>query len=68
MLPVCVLTLGLANIVFFFTYNRLYVKHLLTQGYKITVYGVSEKPKIKLDKKARIAYNHATLVRGGAVR
>ncbi|MCH9711243.1 MAG: hypothetical protein K0U20_01290 [Proteobacteria bacterium] len=41
MLPLCVLTLGLANIIFFFTYNRLYVKHLLAQGYKITVHGVS---------------------------
>jgi hypothetical protein len=41
MLPLCVLTLGLANIMFFFTYNRLYVKHLLSQGYKITVHGVS---------------------------
>lgn len=41
MLPLCVLTLGLANIMFFFTYNRLYVKHLLSQGYKIKVHGVS---------------------------
>lgn len=41
MFPLCVLTLGLANIVFFFTYNRLYVKHLLSRGYIITVHGVS---------------------------
>ena len=39
MFPLCVLTLGLANIVFFFTYNRLYIKHLLSEGYKITVHG-----------------------------
>jgi len=42
MFPLCVLTLGLANIVFFFTYNRLYVKHLLSRGYKITVHSVSD--------------------------
>jgi hypothetical protein len=40
MFPLCILTLGLANIMFFFTYNRLYVKHLLSQGYEITVHGV----------------------------
>ncbi|MDG2395854.1 hypothetical protein [Candidatus Thioglobus sp.] len=40
MLPLCILTLGLANIVFFFTYNQLYVKHLLSQGYIITIHGV----------------------------
>ncbi|HIB28848.1 MAG TPA: hypothetical protein EYO25_00165 [Candidatus Thioglobus sp.] len=39
MFPLCILTLGLANIVFFFTYNRLYVKHLLDQGFEITVHG-----------------------------
>ena len=39
MFPLCVLTLGLANIVFFFTYNRLYVKHLLSQGFVVTVHG-----------------------------
>jgi hypothetical protein len=41
MLPLCILTLGLANIVFFFTYNKLYIKHLLAQGYEIKVHGVS---------------------------
>ncbi|MBT5286853.1 MAG: hypothetical protein HOL87_03360 [Candidatus Thioglobus sp.] len=39
MLPLCILTLGLANIIFFFTYNKLYVKHLLAQGYEIKVHG-----------------------------
>ncbi|SMN14716.1 hypothetical protein CRYPA_685 [uncultured Candidatus Thioglobus sp.] len=39
MFPLCILTLGLANIVFFFIYNQLYVKHLLSQGFEITVHG-----------------------------
>ncbi len=38
MFPLCVLTLGLANIVFFFIYNKLYLKHLLSQGYVIIVH------------------------------
>ena len=41
MMPLCILTLGLANIVFFFTYNKLYVKHLLARGYRIKVHGAS---------------------------
>ncbi|SFV81891.1 hypothetical protein MNB_SUP05-12-1120 [hydrothermal vent metagenome] len=41
MMPLCILTLGLANIVFFFTYNKLYVKHLLAQGYTVKVHGAS---------------------------
>ncbi|SFV85259.1 hypothetical protein MNB_SUP05-7-11 [hydrothermal vent metagenome] len=39
------MTLGLANIVFFFTYNKLYVKHLLARGYKIKVHGASHVSK-----------------------
>ncbi|MEO1917074.1 MAG: hypothetical protein ABGX53_01765 [Candidatus Thioglobus sp.] len=45
MAPLCILTLGLANIVFFFTYNKLYVKHLLARGYKIKVHGASHVSK-----------------------
>jgi hypothetical protein len=41
MMPLCILTLGLANIVFFFTYNKLYIKHMLAQGYTIKVHGAS---------------------------
>lgn len=48
MLPLCLLTLGLANIVFFFTYNKLYLRHLLDQGYEIKVHGASHVLKSKL--------------------
>jgi len=48
MAPLCILTLGLANIVFFFTYNRLYVKRLLARGYEIKVHGASFVSKSNL--------------------
>ena len=48
MFPLCVLTLGLANIVFFFTYNKLYVKHLLARGFEITVHGAPNVNSTKL--------------------
>ena len=48
MLPLCVVTLGLANMVFFFTYNKLYLKHLLAQGFEISVYGAPSVNAAKL--------------------
>lgn len=34
MLLAALLTFGLSNLVFIFIYNRMYIKHLISEGYK----------------------------------